>query len=223
MIARAMTDAEGPEAVLVLLLTGRARWAEAVMAAYNSVNGTTMTESPLLRQILHREWGFDGVTMTDWYAGRTTAATAKAGLDLVMPGLAALGRRTGCCRAGRLGQRGRDRRQGSAYPPAGRTRGSLGRRSSGQAHGRRLARTTDTAGAEIRCRGHLRAGSQRGHPGQHRRRTSAATCPALPDQPGGGRAQRRSTAAPWATAAPYVFPTYTVSPCSGSGLHWNLA
>ena len=58
----------------------------AVMAAYNSVNGTTMTESPLLQSILRDEWGFDGVTMTDWYAGRSTAPAARGGLDLMMPG-----------------------------------------------------------------------------------------------------------------------------------------
>ncbi|MGH1565321.1 glycoside hydrolase family 3 protein [Mumia sp. DW29H23] len=58
----------------------------AVMAAYNRVNGTTMTESPLLRDVLHAEWGFDGVTMSDWYAARSTEATAQAGLDLAMPG-----------------------------------------------------------------------------------------------------------------------------------------
>ncbi|GAA1764582.1 glycoside hydrolase family 3 C-terminal domain-containing protein [Nocardioides hankookensis] len=57
-----------------------------VMAAYNSVNGSTMTESPMLRAILHEEWGFDGVTMTDWYAGRSTEAAARGGLDLIMPG-----------------------------------------------------------------------------------------------------------------------------------------
>ena len=56
-----------------------------VMAAYNGVNGHPMTESPLLRQILHEDWGFDGLTMTDWYAGRTLAA-AITGLDLIMPG-----------------------------------------------------------------------------------------------------------------------------------------
>lgn len=56
-----------------------------VMAAYNKVNGTTATESPLLRTILHGEWGFDGVTMSDWFAARSTAA-AQAGLDLAMPG-----------------------------------------------------------------------------------------------------------------------------------------
>ncbi len=58
----------------------------AVMAAYNGVNGTTMTESPMLRAILHEEWGFDGVTVTDWYAGRSTEPAANAGLDLIMPG-----------------------------------------------------------------------------------------------------------------------------------------
>ena len=58
----------------------------AVMAAYNSTNATTMTESPMLRSILHDEWSFDGLTMTDWFAGRTTEAAATAGLDLIMPG-----------------------------------------------------------------------------------------------------------------------------------------
>ena len=57
-----------------------------VMAAYNSVNGSSMTESPMLRDILHEEWGFDGVTMTDWYAGRSTEPAAQGGLDLIMPG-----------------------------------------------------------------------------------------------------------------------------------------
>ena len=57
-----------------------------VMAAYNGVNGQPMTESPLLRDILHDEWDFDGVVMSDWFATRTTAPTANAALDLVMPG-----------------------------------------------------------------------------------------------------------------------------------------
>ncbi|WP_024287345.1 beta-glucosidase [Cellulomonas sp. KRMCY2] len=58
----------------------------AVMAAYNQVNGTTATESPLLRDILQDEWGFDGLTMSDWFATRSTVATAAGGLDLTMPG-----------------------------------------------------------------------------------------------------------------------------------------
>ncbi|MPY80032.1 MAG: glycosyl hydrolase [Actinophytocola sp.] len=58
----------------------------AVMAAYNGVNGTTMTESPMLREILKQEWGFDGVVMSDWFAARSLAAAGPGLLDLVMPG-----------------------------------------------------------------------------------------------------------------------------------------
>jgi beta-glucosidase len=58
----------------------------AVMAAYNSINGTTATEHPMLQRVLKDEWGFDGVVMSDWYAARSTEPAANAGLDLVMPG-----------------------------------------------------------------------------------------------------------------------------------------
>jgi beta-glucosidase len=58
----------------------------AVMAAYNGVNGPTMTESPLLRDILHDEWGYDGLVMSDWTATRSTEPAARAALDLAMPG-----------------------------------------------------------------------------------------------------------------------------------------
>ena len=58
----------------------------AVMAAYNKVNGTTMTENPLQRDVLKREWAFDGVIMSDWYATRTVAAAGEDLLDLAMPG-----------------------------------------------------------------------------------------------------------------------------------------
>jgi beta-glucosidase len=58
-----------------------------VMAAYNSVNGAPMTANPtLLRDLLKGEWAFAGVVMSDWSATRKTAASALAGLDLVMPG-----------------------------------------------------------------------------------------------------------------------------------------
>jgi beta-glucosidase len=58
----------------------------AFMAAYNRVNGTTMTESPLLAEPLKDEWGFDGVVMSDWTATRSTDASGRAALDLTMPG-----------------------------------------------------------------------------------------------------------------------------------------
>jgi beta-glucosidase len=61
--------------------------ARLVMAAYNRVNGTTMTENgPLLRGLLKDEWGFDGVVTSDWAAARSTTATALAALDICMPG-----------------------------------------------------------------------------------------------------------------------------------------
>ncbi len=57
-----------------------------VMAAYNSVNGATMTENPLLMDPLKTDWGFDGVVVSDWWAARSTDPAAQGGLDLVMPG-----------------------------------------------------------------------------------------------------------------------------------------
>lgn len=57
-----------------------------VMAAYNKVNGTYMTENPLIRDVLEGEWGFDGLLMSDWGAVHSTVAAANAGTDLEMPG-----------------------------------------------------------------------------------------------------------------------------------------
>jgi beta-glucosidase len=66
------------------IVRGEGAWA--VMAAYNGVNGTPMTASPLLRDILHREWGYDGLVVSDWTAARSTEDAARAALDLAMPG-----------------------------------------------------------------------------------------------------------------------------------------
>lgn len=58
-----------------------------VMASYNRLNGTYMTENRrLIRDVLDGEWGFDGVLMSDWGAVHSTVAAANAGLDLEMPG-----------------------------------------------------------------------------------------------------------------------------------------
>ena len=57
-----------------------------IMAAYNSVNGATMTANEPLLKLLKDEWGFDGVVVSDWHAARSTVESALAGLDLVMPG-----------------------------------------------------------------------------------------------------------------------------------------
>ena len=86
-------DARIPERVLreMYLIPFEACVREAgvalVMAAYNKVNGTPMTEHiRLLKEVLKGEWGFDGVVTSDWHAARSTTATALATLDLAMPG-----------------------------------------------------------------------------------------------------------------------------------------
>ncbi len=59
----------------------------AVMCSYNKLNGTYASENRrLLTDILKREWGFDGVLMSDWFATHSTAESLNAGLDLEMPG-----------------------------------------------------------------------------------------------------------------------------------------
>ncbi|MEU0074756.1 glycoside hydrolase family 3 C-terminal domain-containing protein [Streptomyces sp. NPDC006332] len=68
-----------------MVVTDARAWS--IMAAYNGVNGTASTEhAELVDGVLKSEWGFDGVVMSDWYATRSTAASANGGLDLVMPG-----------------------------------------------------------------------------------------------------------------------------------------
>lgn len=58
-----------------------------VMTAYNSVNGTTMTEHRhLVEEVLRGEWGFDGINVSDWNAARSTVAALLGGLDIAMPG-----------------------------------------------------------------------------------------------------------------------------------------
>ncbi len=57
-----------------------------IMAAYNGVNGPTLTENELLREPLKNSWGFDGVVVSDWTAVRTLETSANAGTDLAMPG-----------------------------------------------------------------------------------------------------------------------------------------
>ncbi|WP_329555075.1 beta-glucosidase H [Streptomyces sp. NBC_00696] len=58
-----------------------------IMTAYNTVNGTTMSEHRyLVNEVLRGEWGFDGFNVSDWTAARSTVGTIKGGLDVAMPG-----------------------------------------------------------------------------------------------------------------------------------------
>jgi len=58
-----------------------------VMCAYNKVNGTLASQHAyLLTDILKKEWGFEGLVVSDWTAVWDRAAALKAGLDWEMPG-----------------------------------------------------------------------------------------------------------------------------------------
>jgi beta-glucosidase len=58
----------------------------AVMDAYNLMNGVYMTQNDYLNNgILKKEWGFDGIVMSDWGATHDGTAAANGGLDLEMP------------------------------------------------------------------------------------------------------------------------------------------
>ncbi|MFF4252167.1 beta-glucosidase [Streptomyces sp. NPDC001663] len=58
-----------------------------IMTAYNTVNGTTMTEHRyLVNEVLRGEWGFDGYNVSDWMAARSTVDAIEGGLDVAMPG-----------------------------------------------------------------------------------------------------------------------------------------
>jgi len=65
---------------------------EAVMCAYNQLNGTYCSDNRhLLTDILRNEWGFDGFVVTDWGAIHDRSKSFEAGCDLVMPGGSAYG------------------------------------------------------------------------------------------------------------------------------------
>ena len=65
-----------------------------VMCAYNQINGTYCSENKwLLTDVLRKEWGFDGLVMTDWGAIHDRVKSLQAGLDLEMPGDTAICRK----------------------------------------------------------------------------------------------------------------------------------
>lgn len=58
-----------------------------IMSSYNKINGSyTQQSHDLLTSILRKEWGFDGMVMTDWGNKQGTVNAVKAGNDLMEPG-----------------------------------------------------------------------------------------------------------------------------------------
>lgn len=58
-----------------------------VMTAYNKVNGKyTCEDIDLTENILRGEWGYEGVVMSDWNAGKDAVMAMIAGNDMLQPG-----------------------------------------------------------------------------------------------------------------------------------------
>lgn len=58
-----------------------------LMCSYNRINEVYSCENPwLLDDVLRKEWGFDGLVMTDWGAMNDRVKALEAGLELEMPG-----------------------------------------------------------------------------------------------------------------------------------------
>ena len=56
------------------------------MSSYNLINGTYANENGhLLKDILRRDWGFDGAVVTDWGGSNDHALGVKNGSTLEMP------------------------------------------------------------------------------------------------------------------------------------------
>jgi len=67
----------------------------AVMNSYNLVNGLHMSQHGYLNtDVTKREWGFDGIMMSDWNATYDGVGAANGGLDLEMPSGANMNRET---------------------------------------------------------------------------------------------------------------------------------
>jgi beta-glucosidase len=57
-----------------------------IMDSYNLTNGVHLSQNPILNnEIAKKEWGFDGIMMSDWDSTYDAIGAANGGLDLEMP------------------------------------------------------------------------------------------------------------------------------------------
>lgn len=57
------------------------------MTSYSKINGLHVSQnSKLMNDILRKEWGFEGLIMSDWHGTYSATPSIQAGLDLEMPG-----------------------------------------------------------------------------------------------------------------------------------------
>ena len=67
----------------------------AIMDSYNLTNGEHMSQNKyLLTDVVKKEWGFDGLIMSDWSATYEGVAAANGGQDLEMPSGVFMNRKT---------------------------------------------------------------------------------------------------------------------------------
>ena len=58
-----------------------------VMSSYNKIGGMfTQVNPELLKTLLRKEWGYDGIVVSDWYKTRETLGQINGGTVLLMPG-----------------------------------------------------------------------------------------------------------------------------------------
>lgn len=56
-----------------------------VMTSYNLVNGVRMSENARLIEVLRKDFGFDGVIVTDWEACKNAKKSIEAGTTMIFP------------------------------------------------------------------------------------------------------------------------------------------
>ena len=56
-----------------------------LMTSYNRLNGTYTNENAHLYDILRKEWGYDGMVVTDWGGSNSYVEGVRAGMNLEMP------------------------------------------------------------------------------------------------------------------------------------------